>query len=83
MGVPEIILGAVVLALSIVTIVCVCAQQGRSQGLGAMAGGSDSETFFGKNRSKDKNAILTKITIVVSIALTIAVLSLVFLLKFM
>lgn len=71
-----IILGAVVLALSIVTIVCICAQQGNSQGLGAMAGGSDTDTFFGKNRSKDKKAILTKIIVIITIVLSAAVLAL-------
>ena len=39
-----------------------------------MAGGSDADTFFGKNRSKDKNAILAKITIAVTIVLAVAIL---------
>lgn len=76
MEIAQIILGAIILVLSVVTIFCVCAQQGNSHGLGAMAGGSDTDTFFGKNRSKDKNAILAKITIVVAIILGLAIIAL-------
>ena len=70
----QIILGSIVLVLSVVTIICVCAQQGKSQGLGAIAGNSDAETFFGKNRSRNKNGVLAKITIVVTILLSLCIL---------
>lgn len=74
MGIVQIILGSAVLFLSVVTIVCICVQQGKSQGLGAMAGGSGADTFFGKNRSKDKNGMLSKITIIITILLAIVIL---------
>ncbi len=72
----QIILGSVVLALSLVTIVCIGLQQGKSNGLGALAGGSDMDTFFGKNKGLDKNAKLSKITIVLSIVLVACIIAL-------
>jgi len=55
------------LILSLILIVVVLLQSGKAQGLsGAIAGGS--ETFFGKNKSKTIDAILSKWTSVVAIA---------------
>ncbi len=74
MTVAQIILGSVVLALSVVTILCISFQQGKSKGLGAFAGGSDMDTFFGKNKNRSRESMLTKITIVLSVVLGICVL---------
>ncbi len=74
MTLTQIILGSVILALCIVTIICIGLQQGKSSGLGAIAGGSDMDTFFGKNKGLDKNAKLSKITIVLSILLVACIL---------
>lgn len=59
-----------VLAVALVGIVIF--QQGRQQGLGAIAGASD--TFLSKNKSKSLDATLAKLTAVVAalfIALTL------------
>jgi len=74
MTLAQIILGSVVLVLSVVTILCIGVQQGKSNGLGAIAGGSDMDTFFGKNKNLDKNAKLSKITIVLAIVLVVCIL---------
>lgn len=51
------------LIVSIIIIVSVCLQEGRSDGLsGAIGGGA--EQLFGKKRSKGYDAILHKITTV-------------------
>lgn len=76
MTLAQIILGSVVLVLSVVVIITIGIQQGKSNGLGALAGGSDMDTFFGKNKGLDKNAKLAKITIVVAILLVGCILAL-------
>ena len=62
MTLAQIILGSVVLVLSVVLILCICIQQGKSRGLGAMGGGSDADTFFGKNKGRTMEAKLEKFT---------------------
>ena len=55
------------LILSLVLIAVVLLQSGKAQGLsGAIAGGS--ETFFGKNKGRTIDAMLSKWTSVVAIA---------------
>lgn len=55
------------LILSLILIAIVLLQSGKAQGLsGAIAGGS--ETFFGKNKGRTIDAILSKWTSVVAIA---------------
>ena len=59
-------------------IATVLLQSGKAQGLsGAIAGGS--ETFFGKNKSKTIDAILSKWTSVVAIAFLVTSIALFFL----
>ncbi len=61
MSALEIILGVLLILTSIATIAIVLMQKSREGGLsGAIAGGSD--TFFGKNKSRTKEAILAKFT---------------------
>ena len=76
MSIPQIILGAVVLALCIVTIACISLQQGKSNGLGALTGESDTDTFFGKNKGRSRESRLSKLTIVLSIVLVLCILAL-------
>ncbi len=49
-----------IVALGLVAVVLV--QDVKSSGMGAMMGGS--ETFFGKNQGKTKEALLKKLTII-------------------
>ncbi len=66
------------LILSLILIVVVLLQSGKAQGLsGAIAGGS--ETFFGKNKSRTIDAILSKWTSVIAIAFLITSIALFFL----
>ena len=67
------ILGSAVLVLAIAILLCVSLQQGNSQGLGAMAGSSDADSYYSKNKSHSKDAILSKITVVLSIVLIICI----------
>ncbi len=59
---------------SIVLIVSVLMQEGDSDGISALAGGSSSETFFGRNKStslQGKLSNITKISAAVFVALAI------------
>ncbi len=47
---------------SIVLIVSVLMQEGDSDGISALSGGSGSETFFGKNKSTSLQGKLSNIT---------------------
>lgn len=61
MGALEIVLGILLIVASLAIIVIVLMQKSREGGLsGAIAGGSD--TFFGKNKSRTKEAILARVT---------------------
>lgn len=57
----------VLIALSLIVIVIV--QEGNQQGLGAISGGSD--TFYGKNKGRSKDAFLKKVTTVLAVAFMI------------
>ena len=71
MSIAQIILGAAAIVLSVVIMVVIMIQQGKNDGLGAMAGGNaaDAESFFNKNKMHGRDAILAKITIVAAIVL--------------
>ncbi len=63
----QYVLGSVLILISIVLIVIVLMQEGKSAGLsGAIAGGA--ETFFGKNKGRTYEAKLAKFTKFVAIA---------------
>jgi len=73
MSIPEIVLGVLMIILSIVLVVIVLLQEGKSAGLsGAIAGGA--ETFFGKNKGRTLEQKLVKITRFVAIAFFVLVL---------
>lgn len=66
MEIYEIILGIVLIIASLILVVTVILQEGRSAGLsGAIAGGA--ETFLGKGKSKTIDQKLAKITKIVAI----------------
>ena len=71
MTVAQIILGAVAIVLSIVIIVVIMIQQGKNDGLGAMAGGTaqDAQSYYNKNKNFGRDAILSKVTIITAIVL--------------
>lgn len=70
------ILGAAIIVCAVAIIACVSIQQGKSQGLGAMAGGSDADSYYSKNKSRGRDAILSKITIVLSVVIVLCVMAL-------
>ena len=72
MGVLEIILAAVLLLLALFLVVALILQDSKKHGLsGAIAGGA--ETFFGKNKGKQVNKVLKKMTTIVAIVFAVIV----------
>ena len=67
------VFGSAILVLSVLIIVCVSVQQGKSQGLGAMAGGSDADSYFSKNKNHTRDARLSKLTIVMASLIVVCV----------
>jgi len=54
------------IVIAIALIVTVLFQQGKDAGLSGAIGGESSESFFGKNKGKSMNSILSKITAVLA-----------------
>ena len=70
----SIVISILTVLASIVLIVSVLMQEGDSDGISALAGGSGSETFFGKNKStslQGKLSNITKISATVFVVLAI------------
>ncbi len=65
MGVAEIIVGILMIVFSLVIIAIVLLQQGRRSGIGAISGGID--TFLSKNKARDWDSRLARITKYVAI----------------
>lgn len=71
----EVILNILMVISAIVMIVTVLLQSSESDGMGALAGGS--ETFFGKNKNatfEGKLALVTKISAIVFVVLALVML---------
>ncbi len=76
MSALEIAGGIVILLLSVITIViCLCQDQKSQDSMTAALTGASSESFYGKNEGRTKEAILNKITRTLSILLFAAVLA--------
>ena len=74
MGAIEIVLGIIVIIFSLAISLAVMAQSGKDKQMGAITG-SSSDTFYGKNKSKRFDAILSKATIVLAAIFTVLVIA--------
>ena len=61
-AIVRIVLMALMLAASAFIIVVVTKQKGDSEGVTAIQGGSSGETFYGKNKARNTEAQLRKLT---------------------
>ncbi len=67
----NLIISIVQVILAVAVILLVLLQQGKRAGLsGAISGGA--ETFFGKNKASSMDALLSRLTIILSILLVIS-----------
>lgn len=78
-------IGSILLFISsVILVVIVLAQQGRSAYLGGAIAGGAAESFLGKNKGRSANGMLVKITRIFAIAffvLTVAVNFVIYFLK--
>ncbi len=73
-GILGFVLGGLLLALAVVIIALVLAQQGKDKKLsGAIAGGTDS--FYGKTKGADKDKLLSTVTAIASVVFVVIVLA--------
>lgn len=79
MGALAIIMNTLHIIISLVIIVVVLMQSSKQSGLGSIAGGA--ETFFGKNKGRTIDALLSKYTSVGAIAYLITSILLYLLIK--
>lgn len=69
------VFGSAILVMAVAIILCVSFQQGKSQGLGAMAGGSDADSYFSKNKNRSRDAVLSKITVILAVLIVLCVIA--------
>lgn len=62
MGIFKTILTILFAIDSIAMVIVVLMQQGKGQGLGALAGGMSADSYWGKNKGRSKEGNLKKIT---------------------
>ena len=66
MGILRIVLTVVFVLVSIALVVLVLMQEGKSEGLGAIAGAA--ETYWGKNKGRSMEGTLVKLTKILAAA---------------
>ena len=77
--VPVYILGIALMVLSVALVALILKQSGKDKGLGTLGGSSD--TYFGKNSGNSKDALLSKLTIALSIVIVVIVVVMVILIN--
>ncbi len=70
MKVLSIVIGVVFMLICAALVVLVLAQEGKSQGLGAIQGTVEN-TYWGKNKGRSREGVLKTVTIVLSFAFVI------------
>ena len=70
-----IAIGIILLAAALFLIVAVLLQGGKDKGLSGTISGGSSETYFGKNKGKDREKKLNTLTIIVAIVFVLIVLA--------
>ena len=71
MNTLEIILGIILLLIAVALIVVITLQQSKKGGLGGAIGGGTTDSYYGRNKSKSKEAMLKKLTVIFSVALAV------------
>lgn len=66
MGILRIVLSVIFVLVCVGAVILVLSQEGKSQGLGAIAGGSES--YWGKNKGRSLEGRKVKLTIILAVA---------------
>ena len=70
----DIAIGAILIVAAIFLVVAVLLQSGKDKKLSGAIGGTSSDTYYGKNKGNSKDALLNKLTVIVSIVFVALVL---------
>ena len=70
----DIAIGIILIVSAIFLVIAVLLQSGKDKSLSGAIGGTSSDTYYGKNRGSGKDALLNKLTIIVSIVFVAIVL---------
>ena len=73
MGTLEIVIGAVLLLISLVTIICMMQEQKPQNATAALTGASN-DSFYDKNRGRTKEARLHKLTTILTVLFFVLIL---------
>ena len=75
MGTLEIVIGAVLLLISLVTIIIICMmQEQKPQNATAALTGASNDSFYDKNRGRTKEARLHKLTTILTVLFFVLIL---------
>ncbi len=66
MSVLDYVFGVLFIIICVALVVLVLAQEGKSQGLGAIQGTVEN-TYWGRNKGRSREGILKKVTIALSV----------------
>ena len=75
----KIVLGVVYIIVCVALVILVLLQESKSEGIGAVTGGSD--TFFGKGKTNTKEGLMNKLTVVFAAAFAVIAVVLGFIMK--
>lgn len=73
MGITEIILGIIIIALTAVFVTFVLLQSGKDKRLSSTITGGAADTFFAKGKSKSKDKMMATITTILAVVLVLVV----------
>lgn len=78
MSVIEIVGGFIILIAAVIITVTVMMQEGKNNGMSALAGGSNESSYLGKNKSRSRQATMVRITKYTGITFVIVTLAVYF-----
>jgi len=65
--VAQYILGSVLIAMALVLVVLVLFQSGKDTRMSGTISGSSSDTYYGQNKGRSRDKLLSRLTIIVGI----------------
>ena len=74
MNVFDYIIGGLLLLMAVFLVVAIMLQSGKGKGLSGTIAGGSSDSYFGKNKGKTRDQVLSRLTTVVAIVFVVLVL---------
>lgn len=66
-------LTVIFIIICIITVVLVLMQEAKDNGLGSLAGSASGETYWSKNKGRDKKVLATTICVILFLALALLI----------